>query len=377
VVNCSLEYTNQENAMSKPALREMLYPIVQALLAAALFGASAPLAKLLLGQVEPIPLAALLYLGSGCGALLFGLLRRVGNTGTGEAHLGRKDGPWLAGAVLAGGVAAPIALLFGLRTTPAATAALLLNFEGVATALIAVVAFREASGRRIWAAIVAITVASALLSWSPGSAWGVSLGALGILGACVLWGVDNNLTRSISAKDPLTIVTIKGFGAGLFSLALAFALGQPWPAPGVIAGALALGSISYGLSIVLFILALRGMGAARTGALFGIAPFIGTLLALVLFREPLNWLFLAALPLMIGGAVLLLGENHAHAHAHAPLEHEHRHSHDDLHHEHALGECPPGACHSHPHRHDAYAHSHAHKPDLHHHHDHDRESDIA
>lgn len=347
--------------------------MIQAFLAALLFGASAPLAKVLLGSVEPIPLAALLYLGSGLGALVLQLLRRLSAPATrSEARLQRRDLPWLAGAVLAGGVVAPIVLLFSLRQTPAATASLLLNFEGVATTLIATLAFREAIGRRVWGAVVAITLASILLSWDSSGQWGFSPGALGVIVACILWGVDNNLTRQISARDPLTIVLVKGLGAGSCSLSLALGLGLPFPGLTATIGALLLGSISYGASIMLFILALRRLGAARTGVLFGTAPFIGAVLSLALFQEPPTGFFLVSLPLMVAGAALLAGEEHVHPHTHGALEHDHRHRHDDGHHDHthAPGEVPRSGWHSHSHQHASLTHEHPHTPDLHHRHVH-------
>lgn len=348
------------------------HPNLTALLAALLFGLSAPLSKLLLDDSAPIPLAGLLYVGSGLGALLLLTLQR----GAGEARLRRTDLPWLAGALLAGGVAAPIVLMFSLAATPAATASLLLNFEGVATTLIAALAFKEAIGRRVWSAIGWVTLASAILSWESGARGGLSLGALGVLAACALWGLDNNFTRNISAKNPLAIVAVKGLGAGTFSLLLAALLGQPFPAPGNAALALLLGSVSYGLSIMLFILALRDLGAARTSALFSSAPFIGALLAFLLLREPFAPTFLIALPLMLAGAGLLIGEEHRHAHMHQALTHEHRHRHDDNHHTHphAPGEIPPGGWHVHPHTHKAEQHTHPHTPDLHHRHGHEHEA---
>jgi len=350
--------------------RSHLYPMLQALLAAILFGASAPLAKLLLGQIDPVLLAALLYLGSGLGVLLFKvLLHQRPTEGNAEARIQRADLPWLAGAVVAGGLLAPILLLFSLRVTAAATASLLLNFEGVATAVIAVVVFKEAIGRRALWAILLVTAASMLLSWDTSGDWGLSLGALGILGACVLWGVDNNLTRYISAKDPLTIVLVKGFGAGSVSLILALLLGNALPGPGVLLGALVLGSLSYGLSIVLFIRAMRGLGAARTSALFGTAPLAGVVLSLLLFREAPTTLFIVALPLMVAAALLLLSEQHSHHHTHEPLTHDHRHRHDDGHHEHDHpGMTDRGLMHSHPHTHEPKTHDHPHLPDIHHRH---------
>ena len=352
--------------------RSHLYPMFQALLAAILFGASAPIAKLLLGQIDPVLLAGLLYLGSGLGVLLFKvLLTQRQAADEAEASIQRADLPWLAGAVIAGGVIAPILLLFSLRVTAAATASLLLNFEGVTTAVIAVVVFREAIGRRALWAILCITAASILLSWEPGGDWGISLGALGILGACVLWGIDNNLTRNISAKDPLTIVLVKGLSAGSFSLILALLLGNALPEPAILLGALVLGSLSYGLSIVLFIRAMRGLGAARTSALFGTAPLAGVLLSLLLFQEAPSALFWGALPLMVVAALLLLSERHSHRHAHASLTHDHRHRHDDGHHEHDHpGMVDRSLTHSHPHTHSPTTHEHPHLPDIHHRHVH-------
>jgi drug/metabolite transporter (DMT)-like permease len=348
--------------------------MIQALLAAVLFGASPPVAKLLLGMIEPIPLAGLLYLGSGVGLLLFrGIQHIVGQSARVEAGITKADIPWLTGAILAGGVAAPIMLMFSLRTTPAATASLLLNFEGVATALIAALVFKEAIGGRIWWAVACITVASVLLSLDLSGEWGISLGAPGVLCTCALWGLDNNFTRNISAKDPLSIVTIKGLGAGGFSLILALILQTSFPKPLAALGALLLGNLSYGISIALFILAMRDLGAARTSAFFGTAPFVGALISFLLFQEFPNVLFLISLPIMIVGAVLLLGEEHAHKHVHAVIEHDHRHRHDDGHHAHghAEGEIPANGFHSHPHVHEAVEHLHPHKPDIHHRHDHE------
>ena len=195
-----------------------LGPLLKALLAALLFGASAPLAKSLLQDVQPVPMAALLYLGSGTGVLLIALVFRASKGGATEAPLARRDLPWLTGAVIAGGIAAPIVLMFSLTATPAGTASLLLNFEGVATALIAAIVFREAIGRPAWAAVALVTLGSIVLSWNASGAWGFSLGALGVVAACALWGLDNNLTRPISGKNPLTIVMVKGLAAGTFSL---------------------------------------------------------------------------------------------------------------------------------------------------------------
>jgi len=351
-----------------------IQPIIQALIAALLFGASAPLAKLLLGQVEPIPLAAFLYLGSGIALLGLKLFQRINKQRSDrEAQIRKPDYPWLAGAIIAGGVAAPIVLLFSLRNTAAATASLLLSFEAVATTLIAFFAFKEAISRRAWWAIALITLASILLSINLHMEWGLSLGALGIIVACVLWGIDNNFTRNISAKDPLTIVTIKGLAAGTFSLAMAMALGNKLPSWEVATGALVLGSLSYGASIVLFIHAMRGLGAGRTSALFSTAPVAGVILSFLIFQEPPSWLFILALPLMVAGTLFLVSEQHEHEHIHEMVIHEHAHVHDDGHHDHRH-EGADTQSHSHLHQHDGVAHTHHHMPDLHHRHGHAPES---
>ncbi len=344
--------------------------IFQALLAALLFGAGAPLSKLLLGEISPVLLAAFLYLGSGIGLLFVKLMGKVIYTEQKEARLTRSDWPWLAGAVLAGGVIAPITLMISLRHAPAATASLLLNFESVTTTLIAAIVFKEAVGRRAWWAIALITLASILLSTDFTNKWGLSLSALGVLAACFMWGVDNNLTRNISAKDPLVIVTVKGLGAGLVSLMIAVALGDPFPALSVILFSLLLGSLSYGLSIFLFVHAMRGLGAGRTSALFGTAPLAGILLSLIIFRESPGILFAIALPIMAAGAFILVKENHEHLHVHEELTHEHNHSHADNHHQHEHETALVAKLHCHVHLHARVEHSHDHAPDIHHRHSH-------
>lgn len=351
--------------------RNSLYPALQALLAAILFGASAPAAKLLLGEIEPVLLAGLLYLGSGLGIVCFRLLRGQTASSQSEAGITRGDLGWLAGAVLAGGVAAPILLLLSLRDTPASTASLLLNFESVATTLIAALIFHEAISRRALWGIGCITLASILLSWDTSGAWGFSAGALGIVAACALWGIDNNLTRNISAKDPLTIVLVKGFGAGTVSLVIALITGNAIPSSGIVLGALLLGSLSYGLSIVLFIHAMRGLGAARTSAIFGTAPLAGVVLSFALFRDAPSPLFGIALPLMVVAMWLLLNERHSHRHFHETVTHDHRHRHDDGHHNHDHpGMVDRSLTHSHVHTHEAMTHEHPHLPDIHHRHTH-------
>lgn len=343
--------------------------IWMALLAAGLFGASAPLAKLLLNSVEPVPLAALLYLGSGISAAL--VSRRIFQPGQ-EAKLERSNWPWLAGAVLAGGVGAPILLMVGLKITPAALAALLLNFETVATALIAGLFFKEAIGRKTAISIGLITTAVVVLSWNLSGEWGFSPGALAVLGACLLWGMDNNFTNQIAARNPLIIVAVKGLGAGSFSLLLGLISGQAFPSIPVALAAMALGAVSYGASITLFVLAMRQLGAARTSALFASAPFMGAVLSFILFKDSLTLAFLVAVGLMVAGVWVLVSENHVHSHLHAAETHHHRHAHDE-HHQHDHQATDPAVIHgehAHQHGHEVFEHNHVHTPDLHHHHEH-------
>lgn len=341
-----------------------------ALVSALLFGASTPFAKLLLGDgLSPLFLAGLLYLGSGVGLTLVHLVRQGIGRQTREASLHCSDMPWLALVVLSGGVAGPLLLMIGLATTPASSASLLLNLEGLATMAIAWIIFKENVDRRLLAGAAAILTGAVLLSWQGGPA-GFGLGSLAIAGACLCWGIDNNLTRKLSASDPLQIALIKGLVAGSVNLALAFALGAHLPRLAGLAGAATVGFLGYGVSLVLFVLALRFLGAARTGAYFSIAPFIGALLSVGMFDEPLTLRLVAAGLLMAIGVYLHLAEVHAHEHTHEATEHEHRHVHD-AHHQHTHGPNDlPGEPHSHWHRHEPLTHAHAHYPDLHHRHGH-------
>jgi len=340
------------------------------ILAAVLFGISAPLSKLLLDGVDPILLAGLLYLGAGASLGLLLLLRRAFGYKDKEAHLEKRDMPWLVGAILAGGIAGPILLLLGLARTPAATTSLLLNFEVVATGLVAFALFRESVGQRTWWAIAAVAIGGALLSLDPSFGWRISPGAILVLGACLAWGLDNNFTGRISLKDPKRIVAIKGLVAGAFSMLLGLALGRSLPALGLSLWALVLGGVSYGASIALFVQSLRRVGAARTGALFGIAPFVGVALSLLVFRQLPQLTFFLALPPMILATVLLTREKHEHMHVHERLVHTHGHQHND-HHQHPHG--PVGTenrIHVHEHVHQELGHSHTHAPDPHHRHQH-------
>jgi drug/metabolite transporter (DMT)-like permease len=339
-----------------------------ALAAAALFGASTPLAKLLQADIAPGLLAGLLYLGSGAGLALVQIARRPGARAT-ETPLQAGDYPWLAGAVLCGGIAAPLLLMWGLAGASASGVSLLLNLEGVLTALIAALVFKEAIGRRIWFAAGLMLAAGLLLGYAPQAGFDVSLRTLAVCAACALWALDNNLTRRIAAADPVNIAMIKGLAAGSVNVAAALALGAHLPQALPLAGSLLLGWLGYGVSLVLYILALRHLGSARAAAHFSTAPFIGAALAIALLGEPVSPGFVAAFLLMAVATWLALTEQHGHAHRHEPLTHRHVHTHD-AHHQHAHRGDEGPAPHAHPHRHEPLAHSHAHLPDLHHRHRH-------
>lgn len=338
-----------------------------AILAAILFGGSTPFAKLLLGRTPPVLLAGLLYLGSGLGLTL---LYRGRRNRAAEAPLTGKDLPWLAGAVFFGGVLGPVLLMLGLTTTPASTASLLLNLEGVFTALLAWFAFKENYDRRVAAGMLLIVGGGVLLSWQGGGGLNLPVGSLAVAGACLCWGIDNNLTQKVSAGDPLQVAAIKGGVAGTVNLGAALLLGAKAPGALVFGGALAVGFLGYGCSLVLFVLALRHIGTARTGAYFSLAPFVGAALSLLLLREPVGALFFAAGALMAGGIWLHLTERHEHEHTHERLEHSHPHVHDEHHRHTHDGPVDPDKPHTHPHVHHPLTHTHPHYPDIHHRHTH-------
>lgn len=350
-------------------MRALAPGIDSALLAALLFGATTPAAKWLLSGVSPWLLAGLLYLGAGLGLAGLGLYRRQFGRMAQEASLKASDWPWLSGAIMAGGIVGPVLLMFGLTRTDAASASLLLNLEGVLTALLAWLVVKEHYDRRIVVGMIAIVAGGALLSWSgsPGSAG--FLGPTCIAGACLAWAADNNLTNRVASRDPRQIATIKCLAAGVVNTALAGISPKVWPSPTLVAAAMALGFVGYGLSLVCFVRGLRHLGAARTGAYFALAPFIGALLALAT-GEPMTWKLAAAGGLMGLGLWLHLSERHAHEHSHTAMAHEHMHVHDEHHqhqHEPATSAAAP---HSHWHVHTPLVHSHRHFPDQHHQHEH-------
>jgi drug/metabolite transporter (DMT)-like permease len=345
--------------------------ILFALLAAALFGASTPFAKLLSGQASPLMLAALLYLGSGIGLSVWLAARSAWKTQGMAASIPATDLPWLAGAVLAGGVIGPVLMMTGLQVLPAATVSLLLNMEGVLTALLAWFAFHEPFDRRVFIGMMLIVAAGVLLSWEAGAASGFSWGALSIVAACLCWAIDNNLTRKISAGDAVQIAAIKGLVAGATNLSLAlFWFETPLPGTLPVMAAGVLGFVGYGLSLVLFVLALRHLGTARTGAYFSAAPFVGAAISLLLLGERPAPLFWIAAALMAVGIWLHLTEMHAHLHTHERMPHTHPHHHD-IHHRHAHDfEWDGKEPHTHPHGHESLTHAHPHFPDIHHRHRH-------
>ena len=339
-----------------------------ALASAAMFGATAPFSKVLLGVVDPQLLAGLLYLGAGIGLAGVHLARNAIGLPAPEAPLRRADIPWLAAVILFGGVLGPLFLMLGLNLTDAASGSLLLNLEGLATMGIAWLVFRENVDRRLLLGAFSILLGAALLSWE-GRGVSVDAGAAFIAGACLAWGIDNNLTRKLSSSDPMQIAMAKGFSAGVVNIAIALMRGAVLPAVGTTGAAAGLGFLGVGVSLVLFVLALRHLGTARTGAYFSLAPFIGAVVALGLFHEPLTMKLALASLLMGLGLWLHLAERHVHEHKHRALEHEHSHVHDE-HHQHAH-EGVVTEPHSHWHRHDPLRHAHAHYPDLHHRHEHE------
>lgn len=339
-----------------------------AILAAALYGISAPVSKLLLNELSPTLMAALLYLGAGAGMLGVNLFNHLLKRERLEARITKKERPYIIGMVILD-IIAPIFLMTGLLLTTSSNASLLNNFEIVATSMIALFIFKESIGKRMWVAIGLITLSSIILSVQDFSSLSFSVGSIFVLLACISWGFENNCTRMLSMKDPLQIVVIKGFGSGVGALIIALFLKEtsgPWLYMIV---ALMLGFVAYGLSIYFYIKAQRELGAARTSAYYAVAPFIGVVVSWIVLREGITSSFVVALFIMLLGTYFAVTEDHQHDHVHQEELHEHKHSHTDGHHDHnhdypVIGE------HSHEHLHKKKVHKHAHTPDLHHRHSH-------
>jgi len=343
---------------------------VLALASAALFGMSTPLAKLLTGAIPPLMLAGLLYAGSGAGLSVVLIGRRLVNPVAQISLPQRGEWRWLAVAVFFGGVLGPVSLMFGLTTSAASTASLLLNLEAVFTALLAWFLFKENFDRRIALGMFAIVAGGVILVWSPGHRDRGSLGLAFVALACLCWAIDNNLTRKVAAADAVVIAGIKGVVAGAVNLMLALLLGETVSVPRDVYLALAVGFLGYGVSLVLFVVGLRNLGTARASAYFAVAPFFGAALALVLQDDSVSPRLIASASLMAAGVCLHLTENHRHRHSHQEQNHAHMHVHD-VHHQHSHDFAWDGKePHSHPHVHAPLTHSHAHFPDIHHRHSH-------
>lgn len=344
------------------------------LASAVLFGASVPIAKALMGEVQPFVLAGLYYVGSGIGLNVWRLISRARACKAGtavETELKRSDLPWLCSAIFFGGILGALLEMYGLKNTPASGASLLLNLESAFGAVIAWIVFREHANSRVVLGMVVLTIGAMVLSVGGSGSIQFSIGALCVVLACLSWAIDNNLTRKISSADPVQIAGIKGLVAGPVNLAVGFACGGTLPSPVAIFASLLIGFLGYGVSLVLFIFGLRHVGAARTSAYFSAAPFFGAALAIGFLHEQVTASFAIAAVLMGVGLWLHLTEQHDHEHTHDPTEHDHLHVHDEHHqHEHANGE-PPGEPHSHHHVHEPITHSHPHMPDIHHVHAHD------
>lgn len=351
-------------------MNDMRHPgVLAALGAAVLFGAGTPLAKLILDATSPWLLAGILYLGAGMGLAIVRHIRAAA-----PVTISSRDIGWFAAAVLCGGIVGPVLLMWGLARTHAATASLLLNAEGVLTALLAWTVFRENVDRRIAIGMACIVAGAVVLAWpqgeAPGAQGAAMLPALAILGACLAWAVDNNLTRKVALTDATYIAMVKGLVAGTANTAIALSSGASLPVLWVACAGAALGFLSYGVSLVLFVIGLRQLGAARTGAYFSLAPFVGALIAVAFLGERVGFAFGVAALLMSIGVWLHITERHVHEHVHSAMEHDHEHVHDE-HHRHSHAEpVAPGVRHRHRHRHEPMVHSHSHYPDAHHTHPH-------
>lgn len=338
--------------------------------AALLFGISPPFAKLLLPESGPLLTAGLLYLGAGLGLLLFERISRPWRLRSNEAPVRRSDAGLLAGVILIGGMLGPFFMLFGLARLSGVLTSLLLNLEAPFTVLVALLVFREHLGRSELAGVLVIVVAAGILTYQPGAIRGDALGVLAVLGACLCWAIDNNLSQRLSLRDPLVVTRIKTLGAGLGMLCLAALTGRQWPSIPIVLAAFLLGFVSYGVSLVCDMRALRLLGAAREAGYFATAPFIGAVVAVPVLGERWDLQDAGATVLMVTGVALLLRAHHAHAHTHEALEHDHLHRHEDHHDHRHDGDAVSPEPHAHRHRHLPLTHDHPHLSELHHRHDH-------
>lgn len=350
------------------AVQSPLWPGVPlALGSAALFGATAPFSKFLLGTIDPWLLAGLLYLGAGIGLAVVLLVQKSRGIASVQSPLRRADAGWIAAVILVGGLAGPLFLMQGLLRISASASSLLLNLEGLATMALAWLIFRENVDRRVLIGALLILAGAIGVTWQ-GGAVPINSGAVFVAAACLCWGIDNNLSRKLSGADPAQIAMIKGLVAGCVNVAIALSLGAALPLPqSIVAGAIT-GFFGIGVSLVMFILSLRHLGAARASAYFSTAPFVGVILSFIVLGDPLHWQIAFGGLLMAIGLYLHFAERHLHAHTHEELEHEHAHIHD-AHHQHCHDH-PVSEPHAHKHRHKVLHHVHAHFPDLHHRHDH-------
>lgn len=364
--NRMMERLNEINSIK--GRDKKLKAVSYAILAALLYGISSPVSKILLVEIPPTLMAALLYLGAGIGMAGINLYNVLSKKEQLEAKMTAKEMPFILGMILLD-ISAPIFLMLGLTLTTSSNASLLNNFEIVATSLIALFIFKETIGKRMWLAIMLITISSIILSVSDLSSLSFSVGSIFVLLACIAWGFENNCTRMLSLKDPIQIVVVKGFGSGLGSLIISFAIHESSYNWLYILFTLLLGFVAYGMSIFLYIKAQRELGAARTSAFYATAPFIGVVISWIVLHEPVTATFTIALTIMLAGTYFAVSEDHKHSHIHLEEVHEHKHNHHDGHHNHSHEGDIEGE-HSHEHTHERVEHAHAHLPDLHHRHSH-------
>jgi drug/metabolite transporter (DMT)-like permease len=365
------------------------FPVILALVAAALFGAATPASKLLLGDLSVFQLAGFLYLGAALGVAVVLLRQQFWPTGLSAESHGAERTPFvqsplemnranrlrLGGAVFFGGILGPVLLLFGLKLASAASVSLWLNWELVATAILGRFFFRDHLGRFGWIGVVGVTLSGALLGLHEGIA-GLWSGLL-VAGACLCWGIDNHLTALIDGITPTQSTFWKGLVAGSANLLIGVIVAPLDAAMSDISIALLIGVFSYGASIALYITAAQGIGATRAQMFFASAPFFGVALSAVILQETISTLQAASALLLTLSLTLLFRDQHGHFHRHKYFAHQHSHRHNDGHHDHPHPGMPSNKRHSHWHEHTPIAHSHPHWPDLHHRHRHTDDKDDA